>query len=50
LLYKETDEGLKLVGVEYFVVNAGQPTPELFGRPLEGAMPVHAADKPEHFD
>jgi len=50
LLYIETEEGLKLVGVEYFAVNVGQSAPELFGHPFEGPMPGHAPDQPEHFD
>lgn len=48
LLYEPTAAGLRLVGVEYFVPDAGQPHPWVFGRPLDGpnqglepGMPVH---------
>lgn len=39
LLYAPTDEGLRLVGVVYVVVDTGQPRPTLFGQPMIGPMP-----------
>ena len=48
LLYLPSPTGFRLVGVEYFVVAAGQPTPELFGRALDGPM-VHEG-LPPHFE
>jgi hypothetical protein len=51
LLYEPQPDGsLQLVGIEYFVVDSGQPHPNLFGRPLDGPnthllpeIPVHYA-------
>lgn len=40
LLYEPTAGGLQLVGVEYIVINAGQPRPEFDGQPFdEGGVP-----------
>jgi hypothetical protein len=38
LLYAPTDEGLRLVGVVYVVVDTGQLHPTLFGQPMIGPM------------
>ena len=49
LLYVPSEDGLRLVGVEYFVVYVGQTAPpELFGRPLNGPM-VHD-EIPPHYE
>lgn len=48
LLYVPTKGGPRLVGVEYFVVDVGQPAPELFGRPMDGPM-VHDG-LPPHYE
>ncbi|MBI2852278.1 MAG: hypothetical protein HYX84_04150 [Chloroflexi bacterium] len=50
LLYEPTDEGDKLVGVEYFVAFVGQPAPVLFGRPMNGPMAPHEPGMPPHYD
>jgi hypothetical protein len=59
LLYTETEDGLKLVGVEYFqgigapdtpVPNPAPPAAVLFGRPLDGPMPQHEPGQPPHYD
>jgi hypothetical protein len=50
LLYADTGNGRRLVGVEYFVPYFGQPAPILFGRPMDGPMPGHGPDEPPHFD
>ena len=50
LLYVPSGNGLRLVGVEYFVANAGQPHPSLFGRAFDGPMAGHAPGMPEHYD
>jgi hypothetical protein len=50
LLYVPTDGGLRLVGVEYFAFDVGQPAPQVFGRPMNGPM-VHPGDPiPSHYD
>jgi hypothetical protein len=36
LLYQPTKDGVRLIGVEYFVLDTGQEHPTLFGRPLDG--------------
>jgi hypothetical protein len=59
LLYVESGNGLKLLGVEYFygigapdtpVPNPAPPAPVIFGRPLDGPMPAHEPGQPPHYD
>lgn len=59
LLYVKTDDGMKLIGVEYFygigapdtpVPNPAPPAPILFGRPFDGPMPQHEPGQPPHYD
>ena len=59
LLYVQTDDGMKLIGVEYFqgigapdtpVPNPAPPAVVLFGRPLDGPMPQHEPGQPPHYD
>ena len=50
LLYAPSGGSLRLVGVEYFVANAGQPHPQLFGRAFDGPMAGHGPGMPEHYD
>jgi len=50
LLYVPSGGRLRLVGVEYFVANVGQPHPSLFGRAFDGPMAGHSPGMPEHYD
>lgn len=59
LLYIETEDGMKLLGVEYFygigapdthVPNPAPPAPVIFGRPLDGPMEAHEPGQPPHYD
>jgi hypothetical protein len=59
LLYAETADGFKLLGVEYFqgigapdtpIPNPAPPAATLFGRPLDGPMDAHEAGQPPHYD
>ena len=59
LLYLDTPDGLKLLGVEYFygvgapdteVPNPAPPSPILFGRSLDGPMLGHEPGMPPHYD
>ena len=59
LLYIETEDGLKLIGVEYWfsigapdtpVPNPAPPSPIIFGRPLDGPMEQHEPGQPPHYD
>ena len=50
LLYVPSGDGLKLVGVEYFVANVGQPHPSLFGQYFDGPMAGHSPGMPVHYD
>ena len=62
LLYVESGNGLKLVGVEYwFSIGAPNtlvkelpqpipPAPVIFGRSLEGPMDPHEEGQPPHYD
>ena len=59
LLYNETADGLKLIGVEYFygigapdtpVPNPAPPSPVLFGRTFDGPMEQHEPGQPPHYD
>ncbi len=50
LLYVPTRDGFRLVGVEYFVFDVGQPAPQVFGRSLNGPM-VHPGEPlTPHYD
>jgi hypothetical protein len=59
LLYVESGNGLKLLGVEYMfaigapdthVPNPAPPSPIIFGRPLDGPMEQHEPGQPPHYD
>jgi len=59
LLYVESGNGLKLLGVEYWfsigppdtpIPNPAPPAPIIFGMPLEGPMPAHEPGQPPHYD
>ena len=59
LLYVDSGDGLKLVGVEYWfsigapdtpVPNPAPPSPIIFGRPLDGPMEQHDPGQPPHYD
>ena len=59
LLYVESGNGLKLVGVEYWfsigapdtpIPDPAPPAPVIFGRPLEGPMEAHEPGQPPHYD
>jgi hypothetical protein len=59
LLYIETENGMKLLGVEYMfaigapdtqVPNPAPPSPIIFGRPLDGPMEQHEPGQPPHYD
>lgn len=59
LLYVETGDGMKLIGVEYFygigapdtpIPNPAPPAPILFGRPFDGPMEQHEPGQPPHYD
>jgi hypothetical protein len=59
LLYSQTADGLKLLGVEYMfaigapdthVPNPAPPSPIIFGRSLDGPMEQHEPGQPPHYD
>ena len=59
LLYVNTADGLKLIGVEYFygigapdthVPNPAPPAPVLFGRAFDGPMEQHEPGQPPQYD
>jgi hypothetical protein len=59
LMYATSGEGLKLIGVEYFVgvgapdapvPDPAPPAPILFERPFDGPMPGHIPGMPPHYD
>ena len=59
LLYVETEDGFKLLGVEYFygigapdtpVPDPAPPAPILFGRAFDGPMAQHEPGQPPHYD
>jgi hypothetical protein len=59
LLYNETADGMKLLGVEYMyaigapdthVPNPAPPSPIIFGRSLDGPMEQHEPGQPPHYD
>jgi hypothetical protein len=49
LLYQPTEHGLRLVGVEYFVADTGQPHPRLFNRRLDGPNSTLEPEIPRHY-
>lgn len=56
LLYASSGNGLRLVAVEYFHVDADQDLatdddrPSLFGQPFDGPMEGHEEGMPRHYD
>ena len=50
LIYAPTGSDLKLVAVEYFVANVGQPRPSVMGQAFDGPMAGHEPGMPEHYD
>ena len=52
LLYLPGPDGLRLVGVEWFVAEAatGGQRPEVLGIPFDGPMAGHSPDMPSHYD
>lgn len=52
LLYLPAEDGLRLVGVEWFVAEAaaGGTRPQVLGVPFDGPMPGHSPDMPTHYD
>jgi hypothetical protein len=52
LLYLPTDDGPRLVGVEWWVAEAaaGGTRPTVLGQPFEGPMDGHAPGMPRHYD
>ena len=59
LLYVPTDEGMKLIGVEYMfaigrpdgpIPNPAPPAPVLFDRAFDGPMLGHEPGQPPHYD
>ena len=59
LLYVESGNGLKLLGVEYFqgigapdtpIPNPAPPAAVILGRPLDGPMDAHEPGQPPHYD
>ena len=52
LLYLPTDDGLRLIGVEWFVAEqaTGGRHPSVLGRPLDGPMEGHGPGMPTHYD
>lgn len=51
LLYEPTRNGrMRLVGVEWWTPDIGQPRPEVLGVPLDGPMAGHSPDMPVHYD
>ncbi len=50
LLYEPQEDGsMKLVGVEYFVLDSGQRAPRIMGRRFQGPM-THGGTAPSHYD
>jgi hypothetical protein len=50
LLYEPQQDGsMKLVGVEYFQLENGQPAPRILGRRFDGPM-THGGTAPSHYD
>lgn len=59
LLYSETEDGMKLLGVEYFynigapdtpIPDPAPPSPILFGRAFDGPMDAHEPGQSPHYD
>lgn len=52
LLYLPTDDGLRLVGVEWFVAEqaSGGQRPSVLGVPFDGPMDGHGPGQPRHYD
>ena len=52
LLYLPSEDGLRLVGVEWFVAEAaaGGQRPSVLGQPFEGPMAGHSEGMPRHYD
>jgi hypothetical protein len=50
LLYVDGPSRPRLVGLEYYEAEMGQPLPTIFGRPLDGPMAGHEPGAPEHND
>ena len=54
LLYAPSENGLKLVGVEYMLAiedpGSPPPVPVLFGQNFDGPMPGHGPSQPFHYD
>lgn len=52
LLYLPSEDGPRLVGVEWFVAEAaaGGARPSVLGQPFEGPMDGHAPGMPRHYD
>jgi hypothetical protein len=49
LLYEPVGGRLRLVGVEYFIPDTGQPHPTVLGRPLDGPNPGLEPGMPVHY-
>jgi hypothetical protein len=49
LLYQPTKNGVRLIGVEYFIPDSGQAHPELFGRALDGPNATLLPEIPVHY-
>jgi hypothetical protein len=59
LLYVESGNGLKLLGIEYFqgigapdtpIPDPAPPAAVILGRPLDGPMEAHEPGQPPHYD
>lgn len=50
MIYAPNGNGRKLVAVEYFQPDVGQPRPSIFGQPFNGPMPGHEPGMPAHYD
>ena len=51
LLYEPRPDGsLRLVGVEWFVADVGQPRPSVVDVPFDGPMAGHGPGMPVHYD
>jgi hypothetical protein len=50
LLYVPGPFGPRLVGLEYFAPDTGQPAPHLFGQRFDGPMAGHEPGQPVHYD